>query len=402
MNNKIILHIDMNSYFTSVEQQANPFLRGKAVGVCAYLSPGGCIIASSREAKAYGVKTGCTVRVARELAPRIVLLENEPAKYRSTTEKIFKILGDYTDIVEPYSIDEAFLDLTERVSDFALANQVGKKIQARIKNEVGEWLGSSIGISWTKFLAKFASDIAPKGGILVINKNNLDACLNRPLSDAWGIGERLAERLRQVGINNLLELKKYSSDRLRRLLGRYGYYLWANVNGKEIASISPGTPVPKSVGHSYCLPNKTKDKKYLANVFYKLTEKTGRRLRALNLEAQRLMIAVAYVRAGGVYKSFKTREKMFTTEEIYKQVEEFLEKTVLVMPARMLAVSVSALMPVSPQMSLLENNLAKKELSRALDKINDKYGEYTVIRGAMFGTNNLAKDRIGFRKPIAV
>ncbi|MFH1822438.1 MAG: DNA polymerase IV, partial [Patescibacteria group bacterium] len=112
MNKKIILHIDMNSYFASVEQQANPFLRGKPVGVCAYLSPGGCIIASSMEAKAKGIKTGMRVSQALEIDKKVVLLENEPAKYRSTTEKIFKILKSYTDRVEPYSIDEAFLDLT--------------------------------------------------------------------------------------------------------------------------------------------------------------------------------------------------------------------------------------------------------------------------------------------------
>ena len=91
----------MNSYFASVEQQANPFLRGKAVGVCAYLSPGGCVIASSREAKSKGIKTGCTAAEALKLDPAVVLVENEPAKYRSTTEKIFKILGQYTDRLEP-------------------------------------------------------------------------------------------------------------------------------------------------------------------------------------------------------------------------------------------------------------------------------------------------------------
>ena len=106
--NRIILHIDMNSYFASVEQQANPFLRGKPVGVCSYLSPRGVIIASSPEAKAKGIKTGCIAEEARKLDPKIVLLENEPAKYHSTTEKIFKILSEYTDRLEPYSIDEAF------------------------------------------------------------------------------------------------------------------------------------------------------------------------------------------------------------------------------------------------------------------------------------------------------
>jgi len=225
------MHLDMNSYFASVEQQANPFLRGRPVGVCAYLSPGGCIIASSVEAKAKGVKTGFRVRDAKQLCPEIFLIENEPAKYRTVTENIFKILAEYTDTLEPYSIDEAFLDLTgwaeERIvrikhpeiwksqkletgiqerevqkpilepfvinepaahswiphqvrddnnnearsgeeDDFYWAKVIASIIRERIKREVGEWMHCSIGISYTKFLAKFASDIAPKKGILVI------------------------------------------------------------------------------------------------------------------------------------------------------------------------------------------------------------------------------------------
>jgi DNA polymerase IV len=159
---KVILHIDMNSYFASVEQQANPFLRGRPVGVCSYLSPGGCIIASSMEAKAKGIKTGCRVSDARMLDPDVVLLENEPSKYRSATDKIFGILKEYTDTFEPYSIDEAFLDLTGWVRDFPAAESLGRDIQCRIKAEIGEWLNSSVGIGWTRFLAKFAGDIAPK------------------------------------------------------------------------------------------------------------------------------------------------------------------------------------------------------------------------------------------------
>ncbi|MDP2708429.1 MAG: DNA polymerase IV [bacterium] len=408
---KIILHIDMNSYFASVEQQANPFLRGKPVGVCAYLSPRGCIIASSREAKASGIKTGCTVGDALKFDPKVVLVENEPAKYRSTTERIFKILGEYTDKLEPYSIDEAFLDLAGWVKDFYEAEKIGLELAARIKDEVGEYLSASVGVSYTKFLAKFASDIGPKGGILIITPRKLEDCLSgRPLTDAWGIGAAMAERLNFLGINDLLELKKYSADKLRRALGRYGYYLWANMNGLEISSVSRGASPPKSIGHSYCLPKKTADKKYLSAVMFKLCEKTGRRLREQNLEAQQIRIYIVYARDGGLSKSFKTSGKMFTTEEIARQAAGFLESADLTMPVSMLAVSVSRLTPLSAQLSLFDQRsdrcfsgrTALKDLSRAIDRLNDKYGEYTVARGAMFGLESQARDRIGFRKTVKI
>jgi DNA polymerase IV len=398
--NKIIMHLDMNSYFASVEQQANPFLRGRAVGVCSYLSPGGCIIASSMEAKAKGIKTGCRVNEAKVLDPKVVLVENEPAKYRSTTEKIFAILSSYGGAVEPYSIDEAFIDLTGWVNNFDKATCLAREIQFRIKEEVGVWLNCSVGISWTKFLAKFAGDIAPKKSILAIeDKLKLTELLRgRSLCDAWGINVRTETRLNLLGIKSLLDFKNYSEDKIRRSLGRYGYYLWANVNGIEISQVGEGSPAPKSIGHSYCLPKRTTDKDYLRGVLYKLCEKAGRRLRDSDLEAESMHVGWSYLREGGYFRSFKTKEKLFTTEEIFKYANQVLEKAQLAMPVRMLAVSVGSLSSVTSQMSFFEDNLSKKDLSRALDKINDKFGEFTVVRGQMFGTEDMARDRIGFRK----
>ncbi|KKQ54046.1 MAG: polymerase IV protein [Candidatus Falkowbacteria bacterium GW2011_GWF2_38_1205] len=388
---RIIMHIDMNSYFASVEQQANPFLRGRSVGVCSYLSPGGCIIASSAEAKARGIKTGCRADKARILDPDVVLLENEPAKYRSTTEKIFAILKSYSGTIEPYS---------GWVSDYAKAACLAREIQSRIKDEVGEWLNCSIGISWTKFLAKFAGDIAPKKGVLTIDSNEklVEVLRDRPLCDAWGINVRTEARLNILGIKDLLDLRNFREDKIRHSLGRYGQYLWSNVNGIEISQVSDGSPAPKSIGHSYCLPKKTTDKKYLSQVLYKLCEKTGRRLRGNGLEASSMHIGWSYIRDGGYFRSFKTKEKLFTTEEIFRHANQVLEKTQLIMPVRMLAVSVGTLLPVTSQLSLFEDYISKKELSLAIDKINDKYREYTVVRGQMFNTGDMARDRIGFRK----
>jgi DNA polymerase-4 len=402
MKQRIILHIDMNSYFASVEQQANPFLRGRAVGVCAYLSPGGCIIASSVEAKHKGIKTGTVVREAKKLEPKIVLLENEPAKYRSTTEKIFNIFKDYTDKVEPYSIDEAFLDLSGYVKNFEEAGNKAREIQFRIKSEVGEWLNSSVGLSWTKWLAKFASDIAPKKSVLMIeNKNKLNYHLEESkLTDAWGINYRMEVRLNLIGIKTLLDLKHYSQSKIKHYLGRYGYYLWANVNGEEITKVERGVKPAKNIGHSYCIPKKTGDKEYLSTILYKLCEKTGRRLREQEREAENLSVYLAYTRGGGVGQSRKTKDKLFTSEEIFREANYFLNKTKLIFPIRMVAVSVGRLSPVTSQMSLFEDNLSVKELSKAMDKINNKYGEYTVVRGRMFGSDNIARDRIGFRKTV--
>jgi DNA polymerase-4 len=393
----------MNSYFASVEQQANPFLRGKAVGVCAYLSPNGCIIASSTEAKAKGIKTGFRVKDALKLVPGLVLLENEPAKYRSTTEKIFRILAEYSDALEPYSIDEAFLDLSGWVKNYEQAEKVALEVRARIKDEVGEWLKCSIGISWTKFLAKFAGDIAPKNSLLVIDKNNLDSILaGRNLQDAWGINNAMERRLKAIGINDLGQLKNYDPIKIKRELGSCGYYLWANVNGHEISRVHPEDAPPKSIGHSYCLPRQTTDKKYLLKIIHKLCEKTGRRLRALGLEAQKINFYAGYIYDGGLHKLITPGDKIYITEEIFNPIHDFVMKTEILLPVRMLAVSVFRLSPISGQANLFYDNLKPRSVSRAMDKLNDKYGEYTIVRGTMFDSGDLARDRIGFRKSISV
>jgi len=393
----------MNSYFASCEQQANPFLRGKPVGVCSYLSKNGCIIASSMEAKKKGVKTGCRAAEAEILCPEIILLENEPAKYRSITEKIFSILSEYTDTLEPYSIDEAFLDLTGWVKDLAEAKNIGEGIRKRIKQEVGDWLKSSVGISHTRWLAKFASDIAPKDSVLAIKKNEIDKFLKRPLTDAWGINVRLEAKLKALGIFDLLDLKNYPVANLMESLGKTGYYLWANVNGLAGEKVKRGEIVkPKSVGHTYCLYKKSRDINYLSSILLKLCEKTGRRLRLLRQEAYQIGFGLGFERGGGFGQQRQIKAGLFTTASIFAAAFAMMKKIKLNDQVSFLGVSVGDLKPISRQMSLLADNLKEKEINMAMDEINDKYGEYLVFWGRMWGTKDFAKDRVGFRKTVDI
>jgi len=394
----------MNSYFASVEQQANPFLRGKPVGVCAYLGEGGCIIASSVEAKKFGVKTGAIVRDARKLCPEITLIENNPDKYRSTTQKIFSILNSYTDVLEPYSIDEAFLNFTGLVKNFAGAQKITEEIKYRIKNEVGDWLKASQGLSFTKFLAKFASDNGAKDSVsLITNIREAQNWYQRlKLTDAWGIGQKIEIRLNELGIYSLLDLQKHPVSNLMQSFGKVGYYLWANLNGIEIDWVKNEEEIlPKSIGHSYCLPKKTTDKEYLAKILMKLCEKTGRRLREKNLEAGSLSIYWGYTKIrGGFGKSFKIGDSFFSSRDIFNKAFRILQNYQLPDRVRMLAVSVSSLSPRKEQLSFFEDRVKKQKLCQAMDIINDKFGEYTVIYGQMWDTGDNARDRVGFRKTL--
>lgn len=403
MTRSFILHLDMNSYFASVEQQANPLLRDRPVGVVAYLSKNGCILASSKEAKAYGVKTGCSAAEARTRCPDITLVENDPVKYTSTTKKIFSIFSEYTDTVEPYSIDEAFLNLTGYIRDYSEGERLIEIIFRRIKSEVGEWLTASACISWTRWLAKFGSDTAPKGGYQLIRSLDEAREVYRrvPLTAAWGIGSRIEARLRALGITTLADLQDYPVTNLRQALGQYGYLLWANVNGIPVESVrAEHDQAPKSIGHSYCVPKKTTDIAYAAAVLMKLCEKTGRRLRAKGLEARGISVGYSQHGGGGYWRHLRSDRPLRSTLDLFEVAIRVFRQTPATRPYRMLAISATRLAPVCGQQSLFDHIRRSRGVSDALDAINDRYGEYTVFPGAMWGMGDQALHRIGFRKSV--
>lgn len=415
LQNKIILHIDMNSYFASVEQQANPFLRGKPVGVCAYISKNGCIIASSKEAKKVGIATGCRIRDALEKDPQVVLVQNDPSKYRTVTQKLFAILNEYTTNLEPYSIDEAFLDITGIVGVRAqphvmdklqIAHYIGEEINMRVKREIGEWLTCSIGISYTRFLAKLLSDTGPKDAVSVCAPDDITNLLNTlQLTDIWGINRRLELQFNNMGINTPLELYHADPAVILSALHRPGYFLWAGLHGREVSQSVAAREHPKSIGHSYCMPKKTTDKKYLAHILMKLCEKTGRRMREKQFDARLIHVYWRYTKGGGGRQSIRLYAPIYDSIDIFNHAWLSIQESVLTDTVSMLAVSVSDFSPAKDQQTLFQSfdaqSVKRRSLLGAMDAINDKHGEYTVIRGAMWGTDKNAPDRIGFRKTVS-
>ncbi len=276
-------HIDMNSYFASVEQQANPHLRGRPLGVCAYLHKNGCVIAASVEAKKQGVKVGMSLQGCRQKCPNMVFVQNDPPKYRAVTSRVFSLLHELTDRVEHYSIDEAFLDLTGWYRDPAEAAWALCRARLRIQAEVGDWLTCSIGIAPSKFLAKLSSDMEKPNGLVIITPENLDDVLGSlDLEDAWGIGRRIKKRLNRLGIFTLLDLKHYPVANLMRALGKAGWLWHERLCGRDVDRLVPDNSLsmtrderrgispfakggmtsdgmPKSIGHSFCVPRRAND-----------------------------------------------------------------------------------------------------------------------------------------------
>lgn len=399
---RVILHLDMNSYFASVEQQANPFLRGKPVAVLATMTSQGCALASSKEAKAFGVKTGVRAEEARRLCPNITFVEVDPPKYRSTTKRIFSILTQYSETIEPYSIDEAFLDLTGLVPSLEAGAQLGYEIKQRIKDEVGEWLTCSMGVATTRWLAKFGGDTAPKGGLVILHRGNIAAYLKgRDLQQAWGIAGATAAHLNQLGIRTLDELQAASPVNLMESLGIRGYELWANVNAVELGGLAQ-LRQPKSIGHSHVLRVRNRDPRFHKALVMRLCERAGRRLRDLGLEAHGVYAHVSLEPSGGLGGSKKVYHPIHTTRQLFQQVWAMLGGGVQRGTPSFYALGMFRLHPVSGQLSLLEKR-KPAALAQAIDRINNRYGEETIVEGELMRLDAYhAPERIGFRKSVDV
>jgi DNA polymerase-4 len=414
MPERIIAHIDMNSYFASVEQQANPSLRGRPVGVCAYLHPHGCIIAASVEAKQRGVKVGMTVDQARQVCPETAFVQNDPTKYRAVTSRLFKILHELSDTIEHYSIDEAFVDLTGWARDVAEAAFLTSRVKYRLTHEVGDWLRCSVGIAPTRFLAKFGSDRKKPDGLVIVTPENVDDHLSRvELEDLCGIGPRLHRRLERAGIRTPLELKYYPIGNLMRLLGKNGYYWWSRLHARECETLSSGDALPKSVGHSYCVPNRVNREGNVEAVLTRLAERAGRRLHAYGLLAETISVVVGFRNsheyAGDWLRFDQPVDDSFS---IVRQASRLLHDVWKTEPVNFLAVTLGELSLPDGQMrfgDLLEaangahdapglRDPSILRVSKSVDVIRDRYGDRSIVFGRMFRLGDEAPDRIGFRK----
>jgi len=392
-NNNVgrIMHIDLNSCFATIEQQANPILRGKPIVVAAYDSPGGCILAPSTEAKRFGIKTGMRIKDARLLLPNFKVLEPDPDKYRFIHLKFRKLLKKFTNEVVPKSIDEFVLNFEnyELVAGDLLG--VANEIKKRIKTEIGDYLTVSIGIAPNRFLAKTASNLKKPDGLEEINyKNFLEVYSRLSLVDLNGIDVRNKIRINSVGIKDVVDFYKADLARLRAAFKSVNSYYWhLRLRGWEIDDFEPGR---KSFGNSYALPYQTD----LRPILQKLCVKTGERLRAGKYLAHGVHLSLSFKDRSYWHQGKSFKKDIFDSRDIYKEATQILNGVGEIKPVHVLAVSVFNLVKkTSSQLDLFSDVIKMERLVKAADSTNKKWGEFVLSPARMFETK-LVKDRISF------
>jgi len=406
----VIAHLDMNSYFASVEQQCTPEWRGRPLGVCEHL--GGIIIAASREAKKWGIKTGTPVWEARKLYPKIILTKTSPEQYRHYHRLFVKIVSEYTDRLERPSIDEVVMDFTRICNirkpekgklafadPFEEAERIARNIKLQMRRVMGEVLTCSIGIADNKLLAKIASNLKKPDGLTVVRpaeKAGLYRVLG--LRDVPGIGYRIEKRLRALGVNSLAELRDYPKSRLVALFGLPGYHLHSLGQLENTASPQVEEDLSaKSIGHMYTLPKEFRKPEFFEPVLFKLSEMVARRLRKKWLGGRVLSVYVHTADDKWAGRSAKFGFRVWEGGEIFYQARRILKGLGLRRPvAKLIGISVAGLEPALAQPDLFGFEARQGRVARALDKINSKYGSFTVCRVPVLKAKAVFHDSVGF------
>lgn len=380
---RTIMHVDMNAFFAAVEQQSNPVLRGRPVAVVGS-EQRTVILTASYEARGYGIRTGMRLHEARERCPELRLVPANNRLYTDISTRITALLHDYTPLVEVFSIDEAFLDLTGSLRLFGSAERIAYLIKSRIRSRFG--LTCSIGIAPNKLLAKLASERKKPDGLTIFPPASVPAILEvTPIQELCGIGRRLTRQLNDRGVFTCGQLGRLPQEQLIRRHGRTGAALHAMARGIDASPVVPmaaSAPV-KSVGHGMTLRQDLSDRGAIAEVLRLLGEMVGRRARRYRVSGRTVTLTVRYTDFSTFSRQQLQPDYLSGGPEIYRAALRILDGLDLTQPVRLLGVRLSTLRRDSEQLPLFDGERRQQQLTAALDAVNDRFGEFTVLTASL-------------------
>ena len=388
---RLILHIDMNAFFASVEQQSNPELRGKPIAVIG-AAKRTVITTCSYEARAFGVKTGMNSWEARQKCPELIFVVGNNRKYTYTSTQIFAIMRQFTPLVEVFSIDEAFLDVTGCLSLFGSAERIAQLIKERIKDQFG--LTCSIGIAPNKLLAKLASDMQKPDGLTVIDPQLISQVLERvPIKDLCGIGPKMQQHLGRFGIKTCGELGRFPVEVLKRNFGITGERLHCMGLGLDNSPVVPDEEAEevKSVGHSTTLERDIVERSEILRYLLQLSEMVGRRARKYKVAGRTITLTVRYADFTTFARQESRASHINNSEEIYQATVKILDGIELTQAIRLLGVKISNLRHHTEQLPLFPAERKKALLANAMDDVNNKFGDFSVTFGSLLGKDSGSK-----------
>ncbi|WP_102345671.1 DNA polymerase IV [Bacillus sp. Marseille-P3661] len=391
-NGRVILHVDMNSFYASVEMSYDATLKGKPLAIAGNPEERrGIIVTCSYEARAKGVKTTMPLWEAKKLCPDLIIMTPDFGKYRKASIAMFQLLSQYSSLVQPVSIDEGYLDITDCYS-MGTPLEIATIIQKQIKDELD--LPCSIGIAPNKFLAKTASDMKKPMGITVLRKRDVPVKLwPLKVEEMHGIGKRTAEKLNKIGVITIENLAKANDIQLKQLLGINGIRLKARANGEDNRSVDPDAVSEfKSIGNSTTLPEDTTDEMIIETVLNKLAKSVEERMHRQQMLTWNVQLTIRYHNRKTITRSRKLKNAIHKKEDIFKSAKLLYEKHWSGEPIRLLGITAQDLeekKDSTKQLSLFtfEQEIKDEPLINTMDKLKKRYGESIIKKGVNKITN---------------
>jgi len=385
----VILHLDMDAFFASVEQADDPSLKGRPVIIGA--SDRGVVSAASYEARKYGVRSAIPVAQARKLCPHGVFLPGRHRRYREVSRQVMAVVACFSPLVEQTSVDEAYVDISGMERLFGTPERIARRLKESIREATG--LTCSVGIAPNKFLAKICSDLNKPDGVYILDPADVPAFLAR--LDPYrisGVGKRLAETLRTLNVRVITDVLRFSEAFWAEKVGdKAARFLYARARGQGSSEIVPYAEA-KSSGAENTFARDTRDPEELKRWLLRQAERVGRDLRSDDRFGRTVTLKVKFADFRSVTRSISLPRPVQATEDIFRAAEGLLDALPLPQSVRLIGVSVSNLSRGERQLDLLDDGRdeARARLDKALDALRERHGRDAVTRGRLFGHDRTA------------
>jgi DNA polymerase IV len=385
---RVVMHVDLDAFYASVEQLRRPELRGKPVVVGGAGLPGerGVVSAASYEARPFGVRSAMPLARARRLCPQAVFLPCDFPAYRAASQQVFRILDGYSPLVEPIALDEAYLELTGAEALLGPPLEVGRSLRDQVRKECG--LNLSVGIASCKLVAKVASDLRKPRSLVVVAPGE-EAAFLRPLAlrRLPGCGPATAARIERLGVRTIGELAALPEALLAELFGQFGRLLHAHARGVDPSPVVPPGD-PKSISRETTFDSDVVDPARIQETAQALMQDVTHSLRAHGMAARTVVLKVRY-------QPFDTQSRQTTLPTPSDRDDELTQalRSLLLAhldaarPVRLSGAGVQNLESRATQLSLLEARTSGRAgLDERLDALRDRFGEHAIFRGVRAGT----------------
>ena len=381
MTQRTIIHGDLDAFYASVEALDDPSLRGKPVIVGGRPDERGVVSAASYEARRFGVQSAMPLRTAARRCPHGVFLPGRPERYRELSERVMAVFADFTPLVEPISLDEAFLDVTASRAVRGDGTTIARRLKQRVRDEIG--LVLSVGVATNKLCAKIASDLRKPDALVVVEPGDEAAFLAPlPIRRLWGVGPQAQAALAEYGVASIGQLAALPPGTLHRRFGRHGDDLGARARGIDPSPVEP-MHAPKSIGHEHTFGHDTADVRRLETTLLDLAESVASRLRRHRMVARGVQLKLRYEGFETLTRQARLLDSTHAADPLYRAGLDLLRRTVVAgRGVRLIGLTAISLTDAQ-QLTLFDGADRSERLTKSIDVVRERFGDRAITRARL-------------------